>query len=90
METAIIIFTVIGMVATPIINYSNIYSMIIMTCLAWGFGIPAIVSVSNKSRKTWLGIMTLIFTNVIGGVLYLCWKPTKAKQPDEDIYTPGK
>jgi hypothetical protein len=83
MKIATIVFLVLGMIVTgaqnisqamnpenltPIVNYISI-------ALALIFGILALVFVAQNKKNVAIGVCALLFSGLIGGVLYLCWKP---------------
>ena len=83
MKIATIVFLVLGMIVTgaqnisqamnpenlmPIVNYISI-------ALAVIFGILALVFVAQNKKNVAIGVCALLFSGLIGGVLYLCWKP---------------
>ena len=82
MKKATIIFLVLGMVVT---TASGIFTMtpesmvrsIISIALCLVFGGLALTSVFKGKKNIFFGIMALIFSGLIGGVLYLCWDPHK-------------
>ena len=83
MKIATIVFLLLGMIVTgaqnisqamnpenlmPIVNYISI-------ALAVIFGILALVFVAQNKKNVAIGVCALLFSGLIGGVLYLCWKP---------------
>lgn len=71
LKIASIIVTAVGM----LMNFYYSFWVIALFGIAAGFGLIAAI-VSNK-RFVWLGILAMIFASLPGGILYLCWKPTK-------------
>lgn len=38
-------------------------------------GIYMLITLFSDRKKTWLGVLGLIFTGLLGGIFYLCWQP---------------
>lgn len=82
MKKATIVFLVLGMVVTTV---SGLLSMkadttittIISIVLCLLFGGLALSSVFKGKKNIFFGIMALLFSGLIGGILYLCWDPRK-------------
>lgn len=82
MKKATIVFLVLGMVIT---TASGIFTMkpesmvtnIISIALCLVFGGLALTSVFKGNKNIFFGIMALLFSGLIGGILYLCWDPAK-------------
>ena len=83
MKIATIVFLVLGMIVTgwqnvtQAMNPENLMPMVnyISIALALVFGILALVFVAQNKKNVAIGVCALLFSGLIGGVLYLCWKP---------------
>ena len=68
MKVAAIIFMVLGILA----NF--IYS-ILLGVIGAIVGIIAIITLANDKKSVAVGVLSLLLTGFIGGILYLCWNP---------------
>ena len=83
MKIATIVFLVLGMIVTgwqnvtQAMNPENLMPMVnyISIALALVFGILALVFVAQNRKNVAVGVCALLFSGLIGGILYLCWKP---------------
>lgn len=41
------------------------------------FAKKVLKSLQDNEQKVWLGVVALIFINVLCGIFYLCWRPEK-------------
>ena len=82
MKKATIIFLILGMVITTVSNILSISPETIIACIitiafSLVFGGLALLSVFKGKKNIFFGIMALLFSGLIGGILYLCWNPNK-------------
>lgn len=74
MTIATLVFTILGLC----------YSLYMFICINWilgvlgiVFGVWMIVDLCSGTKHIAVGILGLLFTGLIGGILYLCWDGTK-------------
>ncbi len=87
MKGCAIAFNILGMVVTIISSISNIslatangmaglvgtYVFLIIACIVTGT--LALVTLGKNKKSIAIGVLALLFNGLIGGILYLCWKP---------------
>ncbi len=87
MKGCAIAFNIVGMISTivvysiyiPIAAYAGltgliiVYVVLLICCLA--SGIRALVSLAKDEKSVFIGVMSLLFNGLVGGILYLCWNP---------------
>lgn len=102
MKTVALVFTILGMIATLITStynfcvylYANYVTMAILSLvlgvLSVLFGIFAISDLNKNRKRIWVGVSSLIFCGLVGGILYLCWQPEVApvNNNKDGYYTP--
>lgn len=102
MKIVALVFTILGMIATLITSTYNFYvylyaNYVTMAILSLVLGVLSVlfgffaISDLNKSRKRiWVGVCNLVFCGLVGGILYLCWKPEVApvNNNKDGYYTP--
>lgn len=102
MKTVALVFTILGMIATLITStynfcvylYANYVTMAILSLvlgvLSVLFGIFAISDLNKSRKRIWVGVCNLVFCGLVGGILYLCWKPEVApvNNNKDGYYTP--
>lgn len=102
MKTVALVFTILGMIATLITSSYNFCAYLaansvtmailslILGVLSVLFGIFAISDLNKNRKRTWVGVCNLIFCGLVGGILYLCWKPEIApvNNNKDGYYTP--
>ena len=103
MKTVALVFTILGMIATLITSTYNFYvylyaNYVTMAILSLVLGVLSVllgifaISDLNKNRKRiWVGVSSLIFCGLVGGILYLCWQPEVApvNNNKDGYYTPA-
>lgn len=103
MKTAALVFTILGMIATLITSgynfcvylYANYVTMAILSLvlgvLSVLFGSFAISDLNKSRKRIWVGVSSLIFCGLVGGILYLCWQPEVApvNNNKDGYYTPA-
>lgn len=103
MKTVALVFTILGMIATLITStynfcvylYANYVTMAILSLvlgvLSVLFGIFAISDLNKNRKRIWVGVSSLIFCGLVGGILYLCWQPEVApvNNNKDGYYTPA-
>lgn len=103
MKTVALVFTILGMIATLITStynfcvylYANYVTMAILSLvlgvLSVLFGIFAISDLNKNRKRIWVGVSSLIFCGLVGGILYLCWKPeaVPVNNNKDGYYTPA-
>ena len=85
MKITTIIFLALGMLVTCYSNYTeylnpeNLMPIVnlISIALALVFGTLALVFTIKNKKNVAIGVCALLFSGLIGGILYLCWKPYK-------------
>lgn len=107
MKKATLVWTIIGMVVTIgmcLVNIVNaletgygilsvLYLVSLGLCIT--FGVLSILSINRNEKKIWLGVCSLLFCGLIGGILYLCWQPpsnnpvTKETTSEKTTYSPS-
>lgn len=70
MKVAAIIFMVLGILA-------NFAYSILLGVIGAIVGIIAIITLANDKKSVAVGVLSLLFTGLIGGILYLCWNPER-------------
>lgn len=70
MKVAAIIFMVLGILA-------NFAYSILLGVIGAIVGIIAIITLANDKKSVAVGVLSLLLTGLIGGILYLCWNPEK-------------
>lgn len=105
MKGCAIAFNIAGLVLTSIFysiyisvaaNYGLIgliflYVVLLICCLA--SGISALVSLAKDEKLVFIGVMSLLFNGLVGGILYLCWNPSSSRGPsvylvkDDGLYS---
>lgn len=102
MKTVALVFTILGMIATLITStynfcvylYANYVTMAILSLvlgvLSVLFGSFAISDLNKSRKRIWVGVCNLVFCGLVGGILYLCWKPEVApvNNNKDGYYTP--
>ncbi|MDY6070225.1 MAG: SHOCT domain-containing protein [Bacilli bacterium] len=102
MKIVALVFTILGMIATLITStynfcvylYANYVTMAILSLvlgvLSVLFGIFAISDLNKNRKRIWVGVSSLIFCGLVGGILYLCWQPEVApvNNNKDGYYTP--
>ena len=102
MKTVALVFTILGMIATLITStynfcvylYANYVTMAILSLvlgvLSVLFGIFAISDLNKNRKRIQVGVCNLVFCGLVGGILYLCWKPEVApvNNNKDGYYTP--
>lgn len=87
MKGCTVAFNIVGMVVTSI--YCSIYIATFIRAGMTGYvflfaillilsilcGIAALVSLARDSKSVGIGVMCLLFNGLVGGILYLCWRP---------------
>ncbi len=82
MKTASNVFTIIGMIANvivvicytqPLAQQGNIAVVALFWILALASVIIGICGLASSSRSVGLGVLILLFVNVLSGIFYLCW-----------------
>lgn len=68
MKVAAIIFMVLGILA-------NFAYSILLGVIGAIVGIIAIITLANDKKSVAVGVLSLLLTGLIGGILYLCWNP---------------
>ena len=103
MKIVALVFTILGMIATLIMStynfyvylYANYVTMAILSLvlgvLSVLFGIFAISDLNKNRKRIWVGVSSLIFCGLVGGILYLCWQPEVApvNNNKDGYYTPA-
>ena len=103
MKIVALVFTILGMIATLITStynfyvylYANYVTMAILSLvlgvLSVLFGIFAISDLNKNRKRIWVGVSSLIFCGLVGGILYLCWQPEVApvNNNKDGYYTPA-
>lgn len=103
MKTVALVFTILGMIVTFITSsynfcvylYANYVTMAILSLvlgvLSVLFGIFAISDLNKNRKRIWVGVSSLIFCGLVGGILYLCWQPEVApvNNNKDGYYTPA-
>ena len=69
MKVAAIIFIVLGM----IINFVS--GVILLGLIGVGIGVWMLVTLYSNKKSIAAGVLGLLFTGLLGGIFYLCWKP---------------
>lgn len=105
MKGCAIAFNIVGLVSTivvysiyiPFAAYAGLtglillYVVLLICCLA--SGISALVSLAKDEKLVFIGVMSLLFNGLVGGILYLCWNPSSIRGPsvylikDEGLYS---
>lgn len=89
MRKQALIWTYIGMIlqfigeAIPAIIYMNYgtaglvmgFIYLALALLTAIFGTLMIKSIKKNTKKSWLGVMGILFCSIIGGIMYLIWNP---------------
>lgn len=102
MKTVALVFTILGMIVTFITSsynfcvylYANYVTMAILSLvlgvLSVLFGIFAIFDLNKNRKRIWVGVCSLIFCGLVGGILYLCWQPevVPVNNNKDGYYTP--
>ena len=102
MKIVALVFTVLGIIATLITStynfcvylYANYVTMAILSLvlgvLSVLFGSFAISDLNKSRKRIWVGVCSLIFCGLVGGILYLCWQPEVApvNNNKDGYYTP--
>ena len=102
MKIVALVFTILGMIATLITStynfcvylYANYVTMAILSLvlgvLSVLFGSFAISDLNKSRKRIWVGVCNLVFCGLVGGILYLCWKPEVApvNNNKDGYYTP--
>ena len=102
MKTVALVFTILGMIATLITStynfcvylYANYVTMAILSLvlgvLSVLFGFFAISDLNKSRKRIWVGVCNHVFCGLVGGILYLCWKPEVApvNNNKDGYYTP--
>lgn len=99
MKKASTIFAIIGIVINVLysafsilLNQNNeLTAFTLMTAiptivLTLGFGILVLKSLKKNEKKTWLGVVAILFVNILCGIFYLCWKPENKEQVQPSTY----
>ncbi len=84
MKVCAIVFNILGMVITLISSILNIstaettslvwvYVVLLVLCLITGS--LALISLGKNKKSVAIGVFALLFNGLIGGILYLSWKP---------------
>lgn len=68
MRTASFIFILIGMV-------TNFFTMGCWAVIGVVVGLIAMICLSEDNKNIAVGILTLIFTSLLGGIFFLAWTP---------------
>ena len=103
MKIVALVFTILGMIATLITStynfcvylYANYVTMAILSLvlgvLSVLLGIFAISDLNKNRKRIWVGVSSLIFCGLVGGILYLCWQPEVApvNNNKDGYYTPA-
>ena len=103
MKIVALVFTILGMIATLITStynfcvylYANYVTMAILSLvlgvLSVLFGSFAISDLNKNRKRIWVGVSSLIFCGLVGGILYLCWQPEVApvNNNKDGYYTPA-
>lgn len=102
MKTVALVFTILGMIATLITSSYNFCAYLaansVTMAVLWLitgvlgvlFGIFAISDLNKNRKRIWVGVCSLIFCGLVGGILYLCWQPEVApvNNNKDGYYTP--
>lgn len=93
MKKQALIWTYVGMAleiiscAIPCVIYLTIggtggivagFIYLIPMVLSFIFGTMMVKSIGANKKKTWLGVMGILFCWIIGGIMYLIWNPENA------------
>ena len=73
MAIASLIFTILGLCYSL---YMVLYVSWILGALGIVFGIWMIAGLCTGKKSIVVGVLGLLFTGLIGGILYLCWDGT--------------
>ena len=68
MKTASFIFILIGMV-------TNFFTMGCWAIIGVVVGLLAMTFLAEDNKNTAVGVLTLIFTSLLGGIFFLAWNP---------------
>lgn len=102
MKTVALVFTILGMIATLITSTYNFCAYLaassvtmailslVLGVLSVLFGIFAVSDLNKNRKRIWVGVCSLIFCGLVGGILYLCWQPEVApvNNNKDGYYTP--
>ena len=77
MAIAALIFTILGLCYSV---YMFIWVNWILGVLGIIFGIWMIIGLCTGKKNIVAGILGLLFTGLIGGILYLCWDGTSISE----------
>lgn len=72
MKVAALIFTIFGMIVEI---YVLLYTNWVLGVIGLVVGAIMIASLCANKKNTAVGILGILFTGILGGVLYLCWNP---------------
>ena len=61
--------------ASVVVTYSVMGSLSIIFALL--FGGLALFDLFKNKKRTWVGVCALLFCGLLGGILYLCYKPSE-------------
>jgi hypothetical protein len=74
MGIAALIFTILGMIASV---YTFIWVNWVLGAIGIAIGIWMIIGLCLGKKNIAAGILGILFTGIIGGILYLCWDGDK-------------
>lgn len=102
MKIVALVFTILGVIATLITSTYNFCAYfvanhmtlailsLVLGALGVMFGFLATSDLYKNRKRIWVGVCNLIFCGLVGGILYLCWKPEVApvNNNKDGYYTP--